>query len=481
MASLAKSSLFQIIGKLLGIVFGLGTFYLLLHFFGTEGYGVFTTALTYVTFFSIVVDFGLTITTAQMIAEKGADERRILANLFALRVVSALVFMTLAPLSAWFLSGNENIFPLICVASATYFFGAIAQMFMGVFQKRLELVTPVLAEMASRAIALAGIVVVGITTKSLMHATAAFTIGALFQLVVMILATHSRVPLRFAWDFSLWREIVRRSWPIGLSIFFNLLYLKGDVLFLWAMGKGDVEIGQYGAAYKVVDILTMVPVTFMGLMLPILTLAWTSKNRMLFTKRMQQTIDLFSLIAIPFIFGAWALGVSLMTAVKPDLILAGQLLWVLVPAAVIVFFGSLFGHTVVALQAQRPMTWSYCVIAIFGLAGYLLLVPPYGAWGAAWVTLLCESGIALLAFWVVRRRWDDRISWAITWKAIFASIVMFLVLEVLREPLNSLSQIFALLLAIVLGVVTYLVVMALLKGPTLRDAKRLFSADAHQG
>lgn len=481
MSSLARSSFLQIAGKLAGIFFGLGTFYVLLHFFGTEGYGVFTTALTYVTFFSIVVDFGLTITTAQMIAEKGADEKRILSNLFALRVVSALVFMTLAPLSAWFLPGNEKIFPLICVGSATYFFGAISQMFIGVFQKRLELVPPVLAEMGGRALALVGVLIVGLTTQSLLHATAAFTVGALVQVVAMLFATHTRIALRFSWDFGLWKEILSRSWPIGLSIFFNLLYLKGDVLFLWAMGRTDTEIGHYGAAYKVVDILTMIPVTFMGLMLPILTLAWTSKNTPLFTQRMQQTIDLFALIAIPFLFGAWALGVPLMTTIKPDLVLAGQLLWVLIPAAVLVFFGSLFGHVVVAIQAQRPMTWNYCIVAVLGIAGYFLLIPPFGTWGAAWVTLLCEGAIAVLAYIVVRKHWTARVSLSIPLKALFASVVMFAVIKGLSLLLTSFSPVVSLLVSFTFGVIVYIISVALLKGPTLRDAQRLFSADARQG
>ncbi|NBS68557.1 flippase [bacterium] len=480
MASLARSSLLQISGKLLGIFFGLATFYLLLHFFGTEGYGVFTTALTYVTFFSIVVDFGLTITTAQMIAEKGADEQKILSNLFALRIVSALAFMMLAPLSAWFLPGTEKVFPLICIGSATYFFGAIAQMFLGVFQKRLELATPVIAEMLSRALSLAGILFVGLTTQSLLHATFAFTLGAAVQLVIMLFATHRRIPLRLSWDFSVWKNILSRSWPIGLSIFFNLLYLKGDVLFLWGLGKSDWEIGQYGAAYKVVDILTMVPVTFMGLVLPLLTLAWTSQDRGGFTRRMQQTIDLFAVISIPCIFGAWALGVPLMTAVKPDLALAGQLLWVLVPAAVVVFFGSLFGHAVVALQAQRPMTWNYCIVAVLGVAGYLLLVPPFGAWGAAWVTLFCEAAIALLAYVVIRKRWKASLSFLIPLKALVASVVMFFALELVQYFFAPFSPVSSLLLSFAIGVLVYFLALSAVQGPTLRDAKKLLAADARQ-
>lgn len=483
MSSLARSSALQITGKFLGVFFGLGTFYILLHTFGTEGYGVFTTALTYVTFFSIIVDFGLTITTAQMIAEKNADEGNILANLFSLRLVSALLFMSLAPLSAWFLHDREALFPLIAIASATYFFGAISQMFLGVFQKRLELTTPVLAEMISRACALGGLLIVSATTKSLIHATLVFTLGAALQMLIMLAATHKRVSLHLAWNIPIWKEIVSRSWPIGISIFFNLLYLKGDILLLWAFGKSDWEIGQYGAAYKVVDILTMIPVTFMGLVLPMLTFSWTSKDVSTFTKRVQQTIDVFALIALPFVFGAWALGVALMTAIKSDLTLAGQLLWILVPASCVVFFGSLFGHAVVAVRAQRSMTWGYFGVALIGILGYTALIPPFGAWGAAYTTLLCETSIALLAYAVVRKHWKEKISFAVPKKALLGSVVMggitfFSYLSILQ--LSS-SPLLALFLAFILAIGSYIAVVALLKGPTLSDVRRLFSADAHQG
>ncbi len=481
MASLARSSLLQISGKILGIFFGLGTFYFLLHFFGTEGYGVFTTALTYVTFFSIVVDFGLTITTAQMIAERGADEQKILSNLFALRIVSALLFMGLAPLSAFFLPQTETLFPLICIGSATYFFGALAQMFMGVFQKRLQLFTPVFAEMVSRALALVGVLFVGLTSGSLFFATLAFTIGAFAQLVLMLGATYRLVPLRLAWDFAIWKTILSRSWPIGLSIFFNLLYLKGDVLFLWALGRSDWEIGQYGSAYKVVDILTMIPVTFMGLVLPLLSLAWSAHDLRGFSRRMQQTFDIFSIVSLPCIFGAWALGVPLMTAVKPDLLLAGQLLWLLVPAAVFVFFGSLFGHAVVAVQAQRPMTWNYFFVAVVGVTGYFVLIPPFGAWGAAVVTLICEAAIALLSFIIVRRRWHAPLSFLTFAKALFSSGVMYasiLCFSVLFSPLSPVPLFLA---NFSLGIAVYFATLALVRGPTLRDARNLLAADAHQG
>ncbi len=475
MGSLAKSSLLHIFGKLLGVLFGLATFSLMLRIFHPEGYGIFSTALTYVTFFSIVVDFGLTITTAQMIAEKGADEERILGNLFGLRILSAGVFMSLAPLLFFLFAKNEQeLLPLIIAASLTYFFGSLGQMLLGVFQKRLSLGIPVFAEMLNRALSLGGIILVGAYHPSLLLATLAFTIGSLAQCSVMFLYARTITPLRPRCEISLWRSIIYRSWPIAISIFFNLLYLKGDILFLWILGRTSEEIGQYAAAYKVVEILTMVPMTFMGLLLPLLSRLWSEGDTTRFTQYLQKTFDLFIFLGLPLLFGGWILGPKLMLVLKSDLFLAGELLHVLVPAAVCVFFGTLFGHVVVAVQEQHRMTWCYIAVALGALFGYVWLIPTYGAWGASLVTLLSEFSIALLALVTIRRSWKEKFSLRVIFPALRASIFMSLILLAGQYFFPT-----AILPLFFFGIASYAIALGTLKQRYLGEYKKLFFANAH--
>ncbi len=158
-----------------------------------------------------------------------------------------------------------------------------------------------------------------------------------------------------------------------------------------------------------------------------------------------------------------------MTAVQPDLILAGQVLAVLGPAAAVVFFGSFFGHVVVALNKQKPMTWSYVAVAVIAVTGYVLFVPRYGAWGAAWVTLVAEVCITILSFLMVRLNSGIKLRLAMFMRAILASMAMAAAIVVIPLP-----HIF---ISIAMGMAVYAVVLTLLGGPKPQDILKLFSAD----
>ncbi len=451
------------------MAFGLVTFYLLLHFFGTEGYGYFTIAITHVTIFAILVDFGLTLTTTQMISEPGADEKAILGNLLSLRLVSAASFMALAPLSALFIPQSAPVMDLIIIASFTYFFGSVAATFVGVFQKRLKIGYAVFAEMSNRLGSMVGVIVAGVLHLGLEGAALAFLIGNLLQMILMLVATHNLVKLKPQWDLRVWKNILLKSWPIGLSIFFNLLYLRGDVFFLWIFNRTAYEIGQYGSAYKVVDVITIIPITLMGLMLPILTAAWAEKDLALYRRRFQESFDALMAIAIPFACGAMILGVPLMTALKPDLVESGRYLLILGPTAAVAFIGSLYGHAVVAINKQKALVWGYVAVAVVAILGYALYIPTHGAWAAAGTSLVSEALIALITGYVVMRTTSVAPNGKLLLKIVLASGAMSAAIAIVPLPHVVLSVIF--------GVIVYIGALAALGGPRPRDLIKLFRAE----
>lgn len=464
--ALAQNTVLQVAGKGLSTFFGVLTVAILTRALGTSGYGELTTALTFLSLFAIIVDFGLTLTTTAMISEKPALEEKILGNLISLRVITAVIFLSLAPLAVIFFPYSSVIKAAVAVGALSYFFGTTAQMLIGIYQKRLAMRRAIVAELLNRALVLIGAgfaYFVGLSVISVMWI---LVIGNAVQLLSMIGLAKNFVRIKFQISWNIWKEIIERSWPIGASIFFNLIYLRGDILILSLYVPQD-QVGIYGAAYKVVDVITSIPVMYMGLALPLLVGAWAQNNRDRFNKLMQDSFDFFAIFAIPMAVGCISVGVGLMRLVAgDDFAVSGAVLAVLGPAMAVVFFGSLSGHAIVALQKQKIMTWGYLLVAIVSLAGYFFFIPRYGVWAAAWWTLISELLIAILTSWVVWKVSGFKPKLNIFSKAITASLFMLVFIKLFAY--------LPVLLLVTIGASIYGVVLSALGGPSWKMALRLF-------
>lgn len=464
--ALAQNTAIQVVGKILGTILGLASFWFLIHSLDDGGYGALTKAQTYASVFAILVDFGLTLTTAQMISEPGADEKKVLGTILSVRTVSAFLFLSIAPISALFLptTFQENV-AILCF-SGSFFFSSIAQVFVGVFQKRLMLARATIAETMNRLVVFLAIVAVWYWHLGLAAAASTFVIGGLVHVIIMLTGVKKHVPFKLSFDRYIAKTIFLKSWPIGVSIFFNLLYLKGDILFMWLFGRSDVEIGYYGGAYKVLDVVTTIPVTLMGLLLPLLVSAWESKNRVLFFKRMQDGFDVLSMLGIPFAFGSIFCGVAVMTLIKSSLGPAGQVLAILGPTATAGFFGALFCYTIVAIQKQRQMTWAYAFVATLTILGYAIFIPRFGMWAAAAMSLFAETLIGLIAAAVVLRTTHWRPNFILPIKAIGASLGMSIALFALKDSAAWIS--------VPIGGLLYISMLGVLGGPSPKSLLRIF-------
>ncbi len=464
--ALAKNTALQVAGKGLSTLFGVLTIAILTRALGTYGYGEFTIALTFLSLFAVIVDFGLTLTTTAMISDKPEAEEKILGNLVALRIISAILFLALAPIAVIFFPYSAVIKLAVAIGAISYFFGTTAQMLIGIYQKRLEMKRAIIAELLNRALVLVGAVIafyVGLSVTSVMWI---LVLGNGLQLFAMIGLARNFVRLRPQISLSVWREIIERSWPIGASIFFNLIYLRGDILVL-SLYVPQEQIGIYGAAYKVIDVVTSVPVMYMGLALPILVTAWAQSNHGKFTKLLQDSFDFFAIFSIPLAVGCIALGVPIMRLVAGDeFAVSGAVLAVLGPAAAIVFFGALSGHAIVALKKQKLMVWGYLVVAIISIIGYFIFIPQYGIWAAAWLTLISEAMITLLTSLVIYKTCGFKPRLDIFAKALLSSLIMLLVIKLL-PGINV-------MLLVIIGMLVYGISLTALGGPSWKIALRLF-------
>jgi len=466
---LARNYSIHLSGRILGTFFGVITIAILTRSLGDTGYGQLTTAMTFLQIFGVMVDFGLTLTLVQMISEDKADETRITGGVLGLRLVSGVVFFGLAAFIGWSLPYPLVIKLAIAIGTLSYLFMTASGMLIGVFQKHLAIWRVALAELINRFVTLGVISLFAYLAYGVVAMMLAFVIGNFLQFVFTIYFARTFVKIWPRIDLPIWKDAFLRGWPIGLSILFNLIYLKSDILFLgWF--RDQSEVGIYGASYKVLDVITSMPVMYMGLALPALVLSWSKDAKADFMQLMQRSFDFFAIISFPMFVGALVVGVPLMVFVSgSEFALSGELLKVLMLAAIAVFFGSLTGHAIVALGLQKVMIWGYAVTAVVTVIGYLLVIPPYGIWGAAWMTVAAEVLITIFTFSVVSYKSKFRPNMIVFLKAIAASAVMYGVLMVM-PPINVLWM-------IVIGALVYGAVIFGIGGVKYSMIKDMLSRD----
>jgi O-antigen/teichoic acid export membrane protein len=463
-AAIAKNTIVQAVGRTIGTVLGLLTLGVMTRYLGAGGYGAFTTVTSFLQFFGILVDFGLSLTTVAMLSEAGVDRDKVSANIFTLRVVSAAIFFALAPIVVLLFPYPGEIKAGVGIAAASFFFLAVNQVLTSVLQKELRMARSAVAEVLGRLGLFLGAWYVAREDMGLGWMLAALVLGNLLTAFWNWLLVRKLVDLSWRFDWPVWRDIADRSWPIALSITFNLIYLKGDVIIL-SLTRAQEEVGIYGAAYKILDVLTVIPIMFMGLVLPLLVKARAEGKPNDWNRIMQKSFDFMAVLAMPLIAGALVVGRELMVLFAGDgFAESGPLLVILIIACAAVFFGSMFGHAVIAVKQQKKMVWGYAIDAVLATALYLAVIPAYGPTGAAWVTVFAEVFIACATYYMIWRTTSFVPSFRTFLRAAVAGLFMAAFVKVLPDM--------HVLLKVLLGAAAYAALAILMRAvsiPMLRE------------
>lgn len=468
--TLAHNTGIQVAGKVVSTAIGVVVVGLMTRLLGQEGFGMYSTANAFLQFFAIVLDLGLNVMVVQLLGEHAGDkayEDRAVSATFTLRVISALVLLSLAPIIGLFFPYPWELKLALFAIWASFFTTAMNQIVIGVQQRHLKMHVVAIGEVVGRIVLLIGVLLAFVFHWGLVVVVGIVSVGSTINFLINFLAARRYAAFRWSIDIPFWKMLLGRSWPIGVSILFNLIYFKADTLIL-SVVRTQAEVGIYGAAYRVLEILVTVPFMYAGVLLPIIAKAWSTGNKKRFGELLGHSFDAMTLIAAPLIAGTFVLATRGMTLVAgKEFAESGDILRILTLAIGLIFFGTIASYAIVALDAQRKMLPIYVVTAIFTLIGYALFIPTYGIWAAAWLTVFSEACVAgsatILALKLSGTRWIPTVSL----KAILAALVMGAAIWPLRNA--------PLLFPILLGIGVYVGIVLLTKAVTKDTLKDILS------
>ncbi|MDA3802345.1 MAG: flippase [Patescibacteria group bacterium] len=469
----AHNTLAQIIGKFLSTAIGLLSLAIMTRYLGTDGFGKYTTIVTFLSFFAVFADFGLTLITVQLISDKKRNEKKILNNLFAFRFVSIITLLAIAPLVSLLFPYGGDIRIGILIALLAFVFPALNQIIVGLLQKKLSMHKDAISENIGRIALLIGVILMKKFDYGLYGMLFVTSVAAGFNFLSHYIYSLKYAVIKFEWDFSLWKSIIKKSWPLALTIVLNLIYLKADTLVLSVFKSAD-EVGLYGATYRIIDVLTTIPFMFAGIILPIITAAWLEKRKDYFKKVLQKSLDFMIIAFIPLVIGTQFIAKEIMVMMAgSEFAQSGQILKILIFSLAAIFIGTMFSHAVIALDKQKKMIGFYVFTSITSLAAYLYFVPKYSYFGAASVTIYSEILIAIFSAYCVSKYSKFKLRWNTAFKSLLAGLtmafVLYLINQNLAETILDKTTIIGLILTVLIAGIVYLLMLYLLGAVSKKD------------
>lgn len=488
----AHNTAIQAGGKMLGLVLSIVTAGITIRYLGEVGFGEYTTIITFLQLFGILMDFGLYIVLIKTISKIDDNTAPVVNTIFTLRIVSGVIFLGIAPFIAAYIGEFKDVYSSrvvwgIALTTLFYFFVSLNQLLSAVFQKFLRTDWIALGELVGKIVLLVATIAMVALNYGLFGILVAIVIGAGLNFLVNFWASRKYFHFRLYWDSQIVRSVLKDAWPIALSIAFSVMYFKGDT-FILTFFEDEATVGVYGAPYRILEVLVTFPAMFTGLVLPVISAAWKENASEKLGNVMQRSFDAMAILTIPMIAGVIALAPFIMR------ILTGEgfeesvdLLKILVVATGAIYFGTLFGYIVPAIDKQKTMLYGYGFVAVSSLIGYLVLIPRYSIYGAAWMTVYSEVMVFLIALIIVVRSTKVRFNWAVSAKAVVAAVGMYALLVYttpwLQESLGAFtvfntrseSLLFTVLLAILVpvGALVYFGIMLAIRGISLSEIKDL--------
>ncbi|MDQ4096708.1 MAG: polysaccharide biosynthesis C-terminal domain-containing protein, partial [Actinomycetota bacterium] len=263
---------------------------------------------------------------------------------------------------------------------------------------------------------------------------AAFLACAIAQSGVTWLIVARPEPPAWARWRAAGRWIVRRSWPLAVAGALVTVYyrLDGVLVFRWA---GPAEAGFYAAAYRFLDVIQLVPAALAGVVLPVLARSWAVGDRDRMDRVLRLAVTLAVTAAIPVSVGSLLVGDRLAVAVfGAPFAEAGEVLSVLGLAFLSIAVGYLYSSVLVATGRVGVVAVVSGVAAVGSVAADAMVIPRWGAVGAAWVTVgveyLVSSSLALWLHFKYRLRF---LPWDRLRRVTLAAAVMAAVTWALRD------------------------------------------------
>jgi len=434
---------------------------------GTDGYGIFSYAMSIAAFFSIFSDIGLTGLLTREIAKEPEKKSNYISTVFFLKVGALIVTLFATLFVSPFFIKIEATKSLIPLAALLVLFDSLRVFGFGFARAESKMekegIVSIVTDIFITVFSIASLV----TSPSPFNLSLMYVLGSFVGTVLIFLTLKKQIAnLSGKFDKTLIKPIMNVAVPFAIMGVFSALMINIDMIIL-GIFKDANELGLYAAAQRPIQLLYVLPTVIATSLFPVISNFIHNKKIDEVKMIVEKSVRITSLAAIPIFIGGILLARPIIFFFfgqqYEGAILSFQ---ILLSTILLVFPGTIVGNTLFSWNLQKRLMLATGLAALSNVILDLLLIPLFGISGSAVATLVSQiisNGIT----WVsLKKEIDFKI-----FKHVFPLIVSIISMSVVSLVLSSLG--IHVILNIIISGIMYGVMLIVAKEPLIAEVSAL--------
>ena len=379
------NTIIQSIGKVISVALSIATVFLLTRYLGSSGYGNFTLAFTYVSFFSVFADFGLQSTLVREFSQKGHNKKEHESS-FLLKTLLVCISSICAFIVLWFFPYEPVVKIGISIAILAVAVSGISSFGNIIFQSKVRLDLITVVDLVTKVATVFFTLIFIYFKLNIFFIILTVLLGNIIGLILTFFLLKNS--FKFHYDSQQIKKIFIASFPVGISAFLGLAYFKVDTIMLSVLRNSN-EVGIYTLPYKVLENVLVLWGFYMASVFPLIAKFNGEKNKKEIQKLFKQSFFLSLILSMPIIILGILFSPAIIYALAGNgFSLSIYALRILLMSLPFLFINVLLSDLCIVFNESKMVIYSIAISLIFNVLLNLWLIPLYGFIGASYATVL---------------------------------------------------------------------------------------------
>jgi O-antigen/teichoic acid export membrane protein len=370
---------------------------------GPAPFGVYSLLTTIVIAANCFSNFGFDVWMVREVTKEPSQAKNYLSNILGLKIATSLV--TIFGVLLFFQATNlpSTTINLLWIISISLLFNSLSQSLWSYGNCFKQFIYHSVLWAISNLIK----AVLGISLVLLYQELEPLIWGLVIGEAITLVLSFCVIRYKFGafvpeFRLSIWKDYLVRSAPIALGMIFSVLYFRLDIVMLQLMTDEKV-VGYYSAAYKLFELSIVFPTSIMLVLFPTLVEEYHSDHSQ-FKKSSKKAFGMFSLVGGSFALILWGFSSWIITFIFGDDFFPSIIVLKILSGAIFLFFlNFLLANILISSGRETINTWNLVGATVLNIILNWVLIPQYGAIGAAWSTMFCEVVLILILGMEVRK------------------------------------------------------------------------------